>query len=249
LTELNICLKLAFVPKSSDDPTRLRVLRAAGELFAARGFHATTVRDIALRARVNLASGHYHFGSKRALYLAVLRQQFAAVRAELARRGAVTVPQRLRRLGGDELTALLHARLRAMLDLLIGNPASLHATLMQREMADPSAALPVIVREFITPLMGEIEVIVRRLEPRLSRAAATRCARSIVGQALFYRFAMPIVLRIMKRSHYPAGMIGQLAAHVTTFSLGGLRAVAAQPGLRRRAALPANVRQPSEGNP
>ena len=70
-----------------DDATERRVLRAARALFAERGFHATTMRDIADRAGANLASGHYHFGSKRDLYLAVLRATFAEVRALLERGG------------------------------------------------------------------------------------------------------------------------------------------------------------------
>ena len=52
-----------------DDPrtTRRRILVGAGELFAARGFRATTMREIVERAGVNLAAAHYHFGSKQAL--------------------------------------------------------------------------------------------------------------------------------------------------------------------------------------
>src|SRR2546422_4120500 len=34
----------------------------------------------------------------------------------------------------------------------IGPPPGLHGTLMQREMCDPSEALPVIVEEFIRPV-------------------------------------------------------------------------------------------------
>lgn len=71
----------------SDANTRQRLIAAASELFAERGFHGTTARDIARRARVNLAAGHYHCGSKKELYLEVLREQFATIRAVLARRG------------------------------------------------------------------------------------------------------------------------------------------------------------------
>ena len=63
--------------------TRARLLEAAVGLFAERGFHGTGVREIALRAGVNVASANYHFGSKEELYLEVLRGHFAAVRARL----------------------------------------------------------------------------------------------------------------------------------------------------------------------
>ena len=70
----------AVARRADDAETRDRVLRAATELFAERGFHGTKVRDIAARAGANVAAGNYHFGSKRDLYLEVLRALFAEVR-------------------------------------------------------------------------------------------------------------------------------------------------------------------------
>src|SRR5438093_10487526 len=79
--------------------TKDRLLTAAAALFAEHGFHGTKIRDIAARARVNVAAGNYHYGSKKALYLAVLRAQFAEIRARLAARGATRSPIELARLG------------------------------------------------------------------------------------------------------------------------------------------------------
>src|SRR5215475_15617031 len=56
--------------------TRQRVLEAAGEVFAARGFRAATVREICQRAKANLAAVNYHFGDKERLYAAVLQYTF-----------------------------------------------------------------------------------------------------------------------------------------------------------------------------
>ena len=54
------------------EETRQEILRAAGEAFAARGFVGATTRAVAARAGVNVATLHYHFGSKDGLYRAVL---------------------------------------------------------------------------------------------------------------------------------------------------------------------------------
>ncbi len=56
--------------------TRERLLAAAREEFAARGFDGAKVDRIARRARINKAMVYYHFPSKAALYLAILREQF-----------------------------------------------------------------------------------------------------------------------------------------------------------------------------
>src|SRR5262249_9529534 len=138
------------------EATKTRLLAAASELFAEKGFHGTKVRDIAERAGVNVAAGNYHYGSKKDLYLEVLRAQFLRIRQQIEETGIEIRPGELDRLSRARLKELLHARIRIMLDVMISQTPNLHATLMMREMTDPSEALPVIVREFITPLSDEM---------------------------------------------------------------------------------------------
>ena len=71
---------------------------AAGE-FAARGFDGAKVDRIAAHARINKAMLYYHFPSKAALYLAILREQFGAlgVAAEAARAPGEPADLQLRR--------------------------------------------------------------------------------------------------------------------------------------------------------
>src|SRR5262249_60980207 len=47
-----------------DRETRRRVLEAAGPIFAAKGFEATTVREICARAGATVSAVTYHFPSK-----------------------------------------------------------------------------------------------------------------------------------------------------------------------------------------
>jgi AcrR family transcriptional regulator len=235
LTELNICLKRLFVTTKAVPDTRKRLIAAASELFAERGFHGTKARDIAARAGVNLAAGNYHYGSKKALYLEVLRAQFAEVRALLERRGAVKSASALGRLSRAAVVGQLRARAQAMLELLIGPPAGVHGTLMLREMTDPSEALPVIVAEFIRPMKQEIEDLVAQLAPDLPPREVERSAFSIVAQVLFYRFTMPSTLKMWGLREYPRGLARQLAEHITEFSLGGLERLAGRKAKGRHA--------------
>ena len=48
--------------------TRGKLIEAAGQLFAEKGFNGVTVRDIAKAANASLSSLNYHFRTKEALY-------------------------------------------------------------------------------------------------------------------------------------------------------------------------------------
>jgi AcrR family transcriptional regulator len=222
LLSTNGRFKRLFEMAAYAEETRQRVLAAAAALFAERGFHGTTARDIAQRARVNLAAGHYHFGSKETLYLEVLRAQFVDVMARLEQRGA-------RRPSGRSQTALralLRTRIAAMLEYLLGPPPALHGTLMMREMCDPSAALPYIVDQFVQPHKQEMEAIVAGLMPGLGAEQVERCVFSIVGQVFFYRHMLPVLgVMVGQRDPTPA-WLEAVAEHIAEFSLGGMQRVA-----------------------
>ena len=60
---------------ASQETTREKILAAATEIFAAKGFLRATVREICAKAKVNLALVNYHFESKEKLYEAVVEQR------------------------------------------------------------------------------------------------------------------------------------------------------------------------------
>jgi AcrR family transcriptional regulator len=78
----------------SKRPTKEKIMDAAEQLFARRGFHGTSVREITGTAGVDLALVNYHFGSKKELLAAVIE-----------RRGHVLNEERLQRLTDERLRA------------------------------------------------------------------------------------------------------------------------------------------------
>lgn len=57
--------------EGNTEETRKGILEAARRVFAASGFAGATTRQVAAEAGVNVATLHYHFGSKEGLYDAV----------------------------------------------------------------------------------------------------------------------------------------------------------------------------------
>src|SRR5688572_12374699 len=76
------------VVDKSPEGTRARILDAALDLFGERGLTGTTVRDIAARAKVNVAAISYYFGGKDELYHAVARMVTATIEGRVRQRAA-----------------------------------------------------------------------------------------------------------------------------------------------------------------
>ncbi len=63
----------------SESDTKEQILDAAEQIFGAKGFAGTSLRDVTRRAGVNLAAVNYHFGSKEGLLRAVLDRRISPV--------------------------------------------------------------------------------------------------------------------------------------------------------------------------
>jgi AcrR family transcriptional regulator len=96
--------------------TKARLLAAAEEVFAARGFQGASTREIAARAGVNISSLHYHWASKETLYFAVFRNVFDRI-VDLLRN---TLAPLLARPGRRQLA--IDLTMRQLYDFFADNP-------------------------------------------------------------------------------------------------------------------------------
>ncbi|HAW99439.1 MAG TPA: hypothetical protein DCX67_12965 [Opitutae bacterium] len=62
--------------------TKERLLQSTESLFASGGFAGLTMREVASRSRTNIASAHYHFGSKEAMVLEMLKTRIGPINAK-----------------------------------------------------------------------------------------------------------------------------------------------------------------------
>ena len=196
------------------DETRFRLLEAAGQVFAERGFRAATVREICRRADANLAAVNYHFGDKEHLYV-------EAVKHAHGRDPEVVMPD----WSPDTPPAeKLRDYIRNMFVRLLGNhrPAW-HAQLIAREITQPTKACEAMVELHIRANFQVLDGIVAELLPAHTTAVERHLiVFSIVGQCLYYKLARPIVQHLVGEDEYGGYSIEVLVDHVTRFSLSAL---------------------------
>ena len=203
-----------------EEPKR-RLLNTAGEIFAEKGYHAATVREICQKAEVNIASVSYYFGDKEGLYVETVKQ--AAMGCEsagpLPEWGPDTPP-----------AAKLHGFIRAFLERIVVNrEPRWHALLIMREMVQPTRACAAFVEGFVRPNFEALQAILDDLLPAgVPQARRHLLGFSIIGQCLHYRVARPVMSHLLGPATFDAYGVDQLTDHITAFSLAGL-AQAARP--------------------
>ena len=158
-----------------EDETRQRILEAALQLFSERGYDGATTRAIASLAGVNEVTLFRHFGSKKSLFQAVLRNNSALPGLEFALRERLTGDYRQDLLIlATQVLALLHARRKEILMLL--------AEAERRpEMLERIAFVPMQQRQMVSDyLKWQMEQgHVRPLDPDLA-------AQGLLGMLLAY---------------------------------------------------------------
>lgn len=111
--------------------TKLRILSAAQEVFAVKGFDGASTREIAAKAGVNISSLHYHWDSKDTLYRAIFERIYRQLGEILA--GVVEGP---RVPGGGRET--VRRSISVIFDFYVQNP-TVPRLLMRRIMDSDSA--------------------------------------------------------------------------------------------------------------
>lgn len=215
--------------------TREKLIEAAGEIFAERGLHGASIRDITQRAGANIASVNYHFHDKFELYTLVLRQAHEGIAAALNQPLCATTPDgRMREL----LTAILTAAL---------DPArpKWHRQLLGRELLEPTPALD-LMHDLMDRPSQRLSDVVREIRPDLSERQLTLTVFAVVAQCLFHVHHAHIARRMFPARPEPT--LPVLIAHVVEFSLAALRGLRASPkqgGRGRRAGQRDSVARPS----
>ncbi len=199
--------------------TRQRILRAARDVFAEKGYRAATHAEICERAGTNTAAINYHFGDKETLYA----EAFAAAFED----GVAKFPPD----AGIAPDASPEERLRGRLTSLmrrILDPGTREFDIMHHELADPTGLLKAVHQRCIQPMRKAMFLLVAELLGPGATDGQVMLGMMTVVSPVFHT-----MLHIRHVGTCPAGKcprprlsesdLGAFIEHTTRFVLAGLR--------------------------
>lgn len=196
--------------------TRRRLLEAACDVFAEKGYRQAKVADICRKAGANVASVNYYFGNKKNLYK--MAWQHALENLEepaFADAAPVSSPIRLR----QYIRTLIQS-------FTAGGDLGRFSRLYLMEMVNPTGLIQDAWHDLIEPRRRRLHAIIRDiLGPGADDLGLRFCELSIVNQCRMFITIKPSDLEYMLDQPLGPDLIEQLARHIADFSLAGIRAV------------------------
>jgi TetR/AcrR family transcriptional regulator len=169
------------------DEVRSRILSAAEEVFAQRGYAGATTREIAERAGIGKRMLFYYYPSKETVYRAVLERTIA---------GLVGIYQHTR---GEPGPIGLADAVEAITHFAAQNLPAMKVWL--REIIDDGPHLPDLARRYMTPLYDEAGAgVARNMASGIFRPGDPKQALVSVGGVTLFYFLIAPMLRLVWNS-------------------------------------------------
>jgi AcrR family transcriptional regulator len=199
--------------------TRNKLLRAASEAFADKGYRETTVAEICRRAGSNVAAVNYYFGGKDALYAAVWRNAFEEALRVYPPDGGLesnAAPE-------ERLNALIYSLLHRIMD---DGRLGYAGQILLQEMSDPTDVISKVRKDVIRPLREHArQIVTELLGPEVDDLQIAFCQMSVIHQCLAIGFRKGKLPPCIIEERPTPEIIDDLVEHITQFSLAGIKAV------------------------
>lgn len=199
---------------NTDDPKN-RLLTAAGQIFAEKGFRGATIRKIKDLAGLNVAAVNYYYGDKERLYIEAVK---------FALWDCIKGMQISRWPEGTSAKDKLQYFIRIFVTHLL-NPdrPRWHIQLIMRELAKPTAACFEVVRDYIKPVSQALQEILNDLVPaEMPTWKRFMIAFSIIGQCIYYAQNRPVAELLVGPEEFKEFDCERIADHVTQFTLAAM---------------------------
>lgn len=203
--------------RTSRPDRKAAILLAAEKLFAQRGYHAVTIRQIADEAAVPLALVGYYYGHKQALFEAIFAHWNDTIEErlqELKRARRTSDPD-------ERLVLIVRAFVDPVLRLRASAEGEYYALLVARELAHATDAADRVLKTYFDPLAHAFIDALAQALPHASRDQAAWGYQFALG-ALVHHISDKRVLRLSRHLNRPCDPAARPA--LVNFIVGGLRA-------------------------
>jgi len=196
--------------------TRQRLLDAACEVFAQKGYRSTKVADICKRAGANVASVNYYFRNKASLYAETWQHAFQQFKEPAFSELPDGSPQE---------------RLREHIQNIMKNfgmkgGLGYFSRLYLMELVNPTGLIQDAWRELIEPRRRKLHDIIREIiGQKADDQSVLFCELSIINQCRALVTIKPNDLEYLLDQTLSPELIKRLADHIAYFSLAGIKAV------------------------
>ena len=196
--------------------TRGRLLNAACDIFAEKGYRRAKVADICQKAGANVAAVNYYFGNKKDLYKEAWQHALENFDPPaLADDADGSPPDRLRR----HIETLIQG-------FTAGGDLGRFSRLYFMEMVNPTGLIQDAWHDLIEPRRRKLHTIIRDIMgPGADDLDLRFCELSIVNQCRMFITIKNSDLEYMLGRPLSQDLIEQLARHIADFSLAGIQAV------------------------
>ncbi len=199
-----------------------RLLDAAEEMFAQKGFNGTSIRDLTTKANCNLASINYHFGDKQELYEELFRWRLREMRDSRLKAIKAVMTGKAK----PTLEKLLHAYAVAFLEPLSDPERNWRfMQLFARELVEQRLSRNTFLEEMAAPIMAALEKAIAAVCPHLDKRNVQMSIHSIVGQLIHVMHAKAMLEGGQGRA-IATFDIDEAIDHIVKFSAAGIRAFA-----------------------
>lgn len=208
---------------SSD--TRERIIRTAEKLFAERGFHGVSVREIAAAAELRLSHLQYHFKSKNDLYHAVVGNRILTINhARLQRLD--TLGLQAARVGNGTLEDIVRAFIEPTVTLAQDHASGGHyyAQLIAQISNEPAEHARRVSRDFTDPIARVTLQALQRALPDLDEGSLPWAYIFAVG-AMIASISQTGRVKLLSNGACDPKDAQRIVSLLVPFIAGGLRAI------------------------
>jgi len=199
-----------------------RLLNAAEELFARKGFDGTSIRDLATEANCNIAAVNYYFGDKKELYEELFRRRLGEMReSRLKSINAVMT--------GNKKPTLEKLFYTYSVDFLkpFADPqqSQRFIRLFLREIVESRLPKNMFIDELAAPSLSIMEEAITTICPNINKHDAFMCVISLTGQ-LVHIMQTKMLFEGAEGHSIATINIDESIDHIVKFSAAGIKAYA-----------------------